>query len=66
MKHSHFFEQDYSYATALSLADLGAQFCEKRINVAPLDVPTRGSSEDQFESTLMLSLSSKIVPSSGT
>jgi hypothetical protein len=56
MEHSHFFEQDYSYTTAFSLAHFGAQFYEQRFDIAPLDVPTRRAGEDQFESSLVLPL----------
>ena len=66
MENSHFFKQDYSYATTLALADFGAQFYEQRFDIAPLDVPTRGASEDQFKSALVLPLHTEIVPRSGT
>ena len=46
MKHSHFFKQDYSYATALAFADFGAQLYEQGFDIAPLNVPTGGASED--------------------
>lgn len=56
MEHPHFFKQNYSHTTTLSFADLGAQFYEQRFDIAPLDVPTRGAGEDQFESALVLPL----------
>lgn len=66
MEHSHFIEQDYSYTTTFSLADFSAQFYEQRFDIAPLDIPTRGAGEDQFESALVLPLHATIVPLSGT
>ena len=66
MEHSHFFKQNYSYPTTLSLADVGAQLYEQRFNIAPLDVPTRGPCEEQFESALVLPLHAAIVPRSST
>jgi hypothetical protein len=66
MEHSHFFKQDYSYATTLAFADFGTQLYEQRFDIAPLDVPTGGASEDQFKSALVLPLHAEIVPQSGT
>ena len=66
MEHSHFFEYDHSDATAFSLADFGAKFYEQRFDIAPLDIPTGGPREDQFESALVLPLHAAIVPRSGT
>ena len=66
MKHSHLFKQDYGYATPFSLADFGAQLYKQRFDIAPLNVSTRGSGEDQFESALVLPLHAEIVPQSST
>ena len=66
MKHSHFFKQDYSNTTTLSLADFGAQFYEQCFDVAPLNVSTCRADEDQFKSSLVLPLHAAIVPLSGT
>ena len=66
MKHSHFLEQDYSDTTSFSLADFSAQCNEQRFDIAPLNVPTCWSSEDQFESALVLPPHMKRVPQSGT
>jgi hypothetical protein len=66
MEHPHFFKLDYRYASTFSLADFSAQFHEERFDITPLDVPARGSGEDQFESALVLSLHAEIVPRSGT
>jgi hypothetical protein len=66
MEHPHFFKQDHSDTTTFSLADFGAQFCEQRFDIAPLNIPTRGASEYQFESALVPALHAEIVPLSGT
>ena len=66
MKHPNFLEQEDSNATTLSLADLAAQFCEKRFNIAPLDVSAGWMSKDQFESALVPSLHGRMVPQLGT
>ncbi len=62
MKHPYFFKQDHSYATALSLAYLGAQFYEQALDVSPLDIPTRRPGDDHLESALVLPLHARIVP----
>lgn len=62
VKYPNFLKQDDSDTTTLSLADLGAQFCEQRFDIAPLDVPARGASEDQFEGALVPSLHARMVP----
>jgi len=66
VEHSHFFEQDHGYTTALALADFGAQFYKQRFNIAPLDVSAGRASEDQFKSSLVLALHANIVPRSST
>ena len=66
MEHSHFLEEDHSYTTTLSFADFCAQFDKQRFDIAPLDISTRGASEEQFESSLVLPLHTEIVPRSGT
>ena len=66
MEHSHFFEQDHGYTTTLALADFGAQFYKQCFNIAPLDVSACRAGEDQFKSSLVLPLHSRIVPRSGT
>jgi len=66
MKHSNFFKQNYGYPTTFSLADFGTQFYKQRFDIAPLNVPTRGSGEDQFESALVLPLHAEMVPRSST
>ena len=66
MEHSHFFEQDHSDTTTFSLADFSAQFYEQRFDITPLNISTRGASEDQFESALVLPLHAEIVPRSST
>jgi hypothetical protein len=54
VEHSHFFKQDHSYTTTLSLADFGAQFYKQRFDIASLDVSTCRAGEDQFKSSLVL------------
>jgi hypothetical protein len=66
VEHSHFFEQNHGYTTALALADFGAQFYKQRLNIAPLDVSAYRAGEDQFKSSLVLALRAAIVPRSGT
>ena len=65
MEQSRFFEQDDSNTTAFSLADSSAQFCEQRFDIAPLNVPADGASEDQFKSALVLPIHAQTVPRSG-
>ena len=62
VKHPNFLEQEDSYATPFSLADLRAQFREKRFNIAPLDICAGWMSKDQFESALVPSLHGRMVP----
>ena len=48
MENTYLAEQDDRHATALSLADLGSEFLEKRFDVLPLDICAGGVSKDEF------------------
>ena len=56
MKDTHLAEQHNRHAATLTLADLCPELAEERFNVLPLNICTRGVSEDNFERALMLPL----------
>ena len=56
VKDTYLVEQDYSHATALSLAYLRPQLFEEGFDVAPPDVPTGWMRENCFERALALAL----------
>ncbi len=62
VKNPHLFKQNHSNTTAFSFADFGAHFHKQRLDITPLDVPTCGMSEDQFESAPVFLLHREMVP----
>ena len=54
VKDTYLVEQDYSHATALSLAYLRPQLFEEGFDVAPPDVPAGWVRENCFERALAL------------
>ena len=66
MKNPYLPKQDNRDTAAFSFSDFRPQLHEQRLYVAPMDVPARGTPEDQFKASLVLPLHVVMVLYKGT
>ena len=66
VKNPHFIKQKDRNPTACPFFNLSAQFNEKTLNIAPLNIATRWPRKNQFDNSLMSTFHSLMVPVSGT